>query len=278
MEDKGGWLSRAGVSAVCLNLWEVVNSKEYSLAERDEAATELEKLAGEGDVHAQFLTGVLYRDGGLLIPDAEKARYRMEQAAKRELPQAQYALGKLLLSDDPDVHDSSEGIRWMKAAAQNGNDYAAYALGKEYLSGKHVVKNQDLAKEYLQQAAENENPWAQYLLGKLYLIGEGAGADNNAAYAWFQAAAEHGHTYAQFFLNWMEQQGQHGSPSLLLSATRLLHHMGNIFRDRAPFSPAPGGMQIDRKRLQKLKEKKVALGHRPDDHEEAQAMSGMTMG
>ena len=278
MEDQGGWLSRNGISQVCLDLWDRANDQSRSLENRDEAATELEKLAGEGDVYAQFLTGVLYRDGGLFIPDAEKARYWMEQAAKRELPQAQYALGKLLLSDDPDVHDPSEGIRWMKAAAQNGNDYAVYALGKEYLSGKHVVKNLDSAKEYLQQAAENENPWAQYLLGKLYLTGEGAGADNNAAYAWFQAAAKQGHTYSQFFVDRMEQQGQHGSPSLLLSATRLLHHMGNIFRDHAPSRPAPGGMQIDRKRLQQLREKKVALGHKPDDHEEAQAMGGMTMG
>ena len=278
MEDQGGWLSRAGISAVCLNLWEVVNSKEYSLAERDEAATELEQLAGEGDVHAQFLTGVLYRDGGLLIPDTKKARYWVEQAAKRELSQAQYALGKLLLSDDPDMHDPSEGIGWMKAAAQNGNDYAAYTLGKEYLSGKHVVKDLDSAKEYLQQAAENENPWAQYLLGKLYLIGEGAGADHNAAYEWFQAAAKQGHTYAQFFVDRMEQQGQHILPSLLLSATRLLHHMGNIFRERAPSIPAPGGMQIDRKRLQQLKEKRVALGHKPNDHEESQSQGSMTMG
>jgi len=276
MEDQGGWLSRAGISAVCLNLWEVVNSKEYSLAERDEAATELEQLAGEGDVHAQFLTGVLYRDGGLLIPDAEKARYWMEQAAKSELSQTQYALGKLLLSDDPDVHDPSEGIRWMKAAAQNENDYAAYTLGKEYLSGKHVVKDLDSAKEYLQQAAENENPWAQYLLGKLYLIGEGE--DQSTAYAWFQAAANQGHTYAQFFVDRMEQQGQHILPSLLLSSTRLLHHMGNIFRERAPSSPALGGMQIDRKRLQQLREKKAALGRKPNDHEEIQSQGSMTMG
>ena len=278
MEDQGGWLSRNGISQVCLDLWDRANDQSCSLENRDEAATELEKLAGEGDVHAQFLTGVLYRDGGLFIPDAEKARYWMEQAAKRELPQAQYALGKLLLSDDPDVHEPMEGIRWMKTAAKNGNDYAAYALGKEYLIGKHVVKNLDSAKEYLQQAAENENPWAQYLLGKLYLTEEGVGADNNAAYAWFQAAAEQGHTYAQFFVDRMEQQGQHVLPSLLLSATRLLHHMGNLFRDRASSNPVLGGMQIDRKRLQQLREKKAALGHKPNDHEESQSQGSMTMG
>ena len=274
MEDQGGWLSRNGISQVCLDLWDRANDQSCSLEDRDEAAIGLEQLAGEGDVHAQFLTGVLYRDGGLLIPDTEQARYWFEQAAKHELPQTEYALGKLLLSDDPDVYDPTEGIRWMKAAAQNGNDYAVYALGKEYLTGKHVVKNQDLAKEYLQQAAENENPWAQYLLGKLYLTGE----DQSTAYAWFQAAAKQGHTYAQFFVDRMEQQGQHILPSLLLSATRLLHHMGNIFRERAPSSPTPGGMQIDRKRLRQLREKKVALGQKPNDHEESQSQCSMTMG
>ena len=54
--------------------------------------------------------------------------------------------------------------------------------------------------------------------------------------------------------------------SVLLSATRLLYHMGNIFRDNAP-APAANGIQIDRKRLAQLRQKRVALGHKPDDHE-----------
>ena len=45
--------------------------------------------------------GQLYRDGPLLIPDIQKAKHWLTQAAKRNLPEAQYALGKLLLSDDP---------------------------------------------------------------------------------------------------------------------------------------------------------------------------------
>ena len=130
----------------------------------------------------------------------------------------------------------------------------------------------------MHQAAQADNPWAQYLMGKLYLMGEGVEQDEDTAYEWFQAAAEQGHTYAQFFADRMEQQGQLVSPSLLLSATRLLHHMGNIFRDNAPATPTSGGMQIDRKRLQKLRAKKIALGHKPDDHEEEQTMDGMTMG
>ena len=40
----------------------------------------------------------------------------------------------------------------------------------------------------------------------------------------------------------------------------------HIFRDNAP-APAANGVQIDRKRLAQLRQKRVALGHKPDDHE-----------
>lgn len=58
---------------------------------------------------------------------------------------------------------------------------------------------------------------------------------------------------------------------ILLSTTRLLHHMGNIFRDNAPRPAAPTGVQIDHKRLQRLREKKMAMGHKWNDHEEQQS-------
>ena len=81
--------------------------------------------------------------------------------------------------------------------------------------------------------------------------------------------------YAQFFKERMEQ-GPPGPPSLMLSATQLLHHMGNIFRDNVPEDSTSTGLHIDHKRLQALQEKRIALGHRPDDHVE-QTMGGMTM-
>ena len=274
MEDYGDWVDERMLTWTCRELWRIVENEAFPLEERDEATERLELLAKMGDPYAQTFLGQLYRDGGLLIPDAEKARHWLEQAAERELPQAQYALGKLLLSDDPDVHDPSEGIRWLNAAAQNGNDYAAYALGKEYLGGEHVLKNANTAAEYLHQAAEAQNPWAQYLLGKLYLMGEGVGQDQDIAYGWFQAAAIQGHTYAQFFKERMEQSPP-GPPSLMLSATQLLHHMGNIFRDNVPEDSTNTGLHIDHKRLQALQDKRIALGHRPDDHVEEQNMGGM---
>lgn len=54
----------------------------------------------------------------------------------------------------------------------------------------------------------------------------------------------------------------------MLAATRLLHHMGQVFQERTPTPSVPNDIQIDRKRLQQIQEKKIAMGHRPDDHEE----------
>lgn len=54
--------------------------------------------------------------------------------------------------------------------------------------------------------------------------------------------------------------------------------MSRIFEEYS--LPQPGvGLHIDRKRRQQIREKKVALGHKPDDHEEEpiKTWGGMTM-
>ncbi len=265
MQDDGERISTYDMSYECQDLQSVANDDRFPLEERDEAAEQLEQLAEDGDAYAQYIIGTAYRNGGLLIPDTVKAQKLLERAAEQDLDAAQYALGKLYLSDDADIHDSAKGIYWLKRSADNGNDFAAYRLGKEYLSDKNVPKDASTAAEYLRQAANNGNAYAQYLLGKLTLMGEGVPKDMDAAYEWFAAARDNGHTYAEFFMKRMER-GEQEPPSVLLSATRLLYHMGNIFRDNAP-APAATGVQIDRKRLAQLRQKRVALGHKPDDHE-----------
>ena len=265
MQDDGEQISAYDMSYACQDLQGVANDESFPLEERDEAAEQLEQLAEDGDAYAQYIIGTAYRDGGLLIPDTAKAQKFLECAAEQDLDVAQYALGKLYLSDDADVHDPAKGIYWLKRSADSGNDFAAYRLGKEYLSGKNVPKDASTAAEYLRRAANDGNAYAQYLLGKLTLMGEGVPKNMDAAYEWFAAARDNGHAYAEFFMKRMER-GEQEPPSVLLSATRLLYHMGNIFRDNTP-APAANGVQIDRKRLAQMRQKRVALGHKPDDHE-----------
>ena len=276
MEEQGEWVENWEVSYDCLRLRARIEDSKLPLDQRDEAVEDLERLAEYGDVHAQYFLGLLYRDGGLLLPDAEQAAYWLELAAKRNLPAAQYALGKLYLSDDPEEHDVDDGLRWLESAARSGNSDAAYRLGKEYLTGKFVQKDAVKAAEYLRYAADQNHPWTNYLLGKLYLTGNGVPKDEEAAWNCFRMANAYGHPNAQYIL---ERQDQWHQPQLLMTVSRLLYHMSNIFRDNAPTASAQPRLHIDRKRMQELQELRIALGHQPDDHEEEQTQtrSGMTM-
>ena len=253
-----------GESYDCWELRQIIRDDTLSLTDRDRAAEELEQLAGRGDPHAQYLLGQLYRDGPLLIPDSQKAKHWLTQAAKQGLPEAQYALGKLFLSDDWEVRDLDEGIRWLKQAAENGSHFAAYHLGKEYLEGNAVNKDTSRAADWFTKSAEAGNQYAQYMLGKLCLTGQGLPRDQAQAMMWFSRSAVQGNQHAQFFL---EQRNNLHQPSVMLAVTRLLYHMSRIFEDHA--LPRSGtGLHIDRKSRQKLMEKRIAMGHKPDDHEE----------
>lgn len=158
-----------------------------------------------------------------------------------------------------------EAVRWLDKAAEHGNQFAQYRLGKLYLTGEPVTKNVAKALEHLTAAAGQENPFAQYALGKLYLLGRDVEQNPEQARDWLTRSAAQGNEYAQFFLDRFDQ---FRDPSVMLAATKLLHHMGKIFRDNSVPPHNPAGIRIDSKRRRRLMEKRMAMGHKADDHEE----------
>ena len=60
------------------------------------------------------------------------------------------------------------------------------------------------------------------------------------------------------------------SEYLLNSTVRLFHQMGQIFRDNAAPPSNPMGIRVDSKRRKKLMQKRLAMGHKQDDHEQVQ--------
>ena len=244
-----------------------VQDEYSSLAERDDAVESMRELAENGDIHAQYFMGELYRDGPLLPPDWVMARYWFDKAAKQGYVAAQYALGKLYLSDDASVHDPELGIQWLEYAAYNGNHDASYRLGKEYLKGEVVRKDTRKAMDHIYTSAQAGNPHAQYLLGKLLLQGKVIDQDKEESIQWLTRAAEQGHSYARCFL---ERQSASTAPEVFLAVTRLLHHMANIFQNNSLPQSGTGLTHIDRKRRQELREKRLVHGHKEDDHEEQQ--------
>ena len=62
-------------------------------------------------------------------------------------------------------------------------------------------------------------------------------------------------------------------PGLILNSTAsLLYHMGRIFQEQRPQPVAGIQAAVDSKLRRKIREKKIAMGHKPDDHGEEQRM------
>lgn len=269
------------LAATPQNLWQLVMAyqeakavlydKDASWAEKEKAVHTLEWLWDEG----LTVAAKCYRDALGVIPDEEQAEVWFRSSAQAGNDNSQYALGKLL----QEQRRITEAVEWYGQASAQGNQYADYRLGKLYLMGKEVPKDAEKAVRHLTASAEAGNQYAQYALGKLYLMGQEVEQDREAALYWFTRSADQGNEYAQFFLDRWDAMGQ---PSVMLSVTRLLRRIAQTFRE-APLPHDATTMQphIDRKRLGQLREKKLAMGHKADDHEEqAQTwggMSGMTM-
>ena len=265
------WSSHWQMAEAYQNAKEILSVYENTEAEKAEQVRLLEQLWGAGFTVAAHLLGKCWRDGMGVLPDDEQAELWFRRAAEAGHDFSQYALGKLLQRKKR----MEEAVSWYEKAAEQGNTWAAYRLGKLYLEGKDVPKDTAKAVEYLSDAAQEGNQYAQYALGKLYLTGEDVTQDREQAYSWFWESASQGNEYAQFFL---DHFNDNRSPNVLLSATKLLHHMGRIFQDNSIPPCPPGSQRADRKLRQKIRQKKIAMGHKPDDHEEEQNVGDMTMG
>ena len=234
----------------------------YALdAEHAEAVKALEQLWEEGYTVAAHQLGKFYRDDLSTLRDHEKAEQWFRHSAEAGNDFSEYALGKLLLTQKRTV----EAMGWLSKAADHGNQFARYRLGKIYLADESVPKDVAKALVYLTASADQGNQFAQYTLGKLYLLGRDVPLDREQAREWLIRAAAQGNEYARFFLDRFDQ---FRDPSVMLAATKLLHHMSRIFQSNSVPPSNPAGIRIDSKRRRRLMEKRMAMGHKADDHEE----------
>jgi len=209
----------------------------------------------------------LYLAGEDIPKDVAAAVRWLTRSADLGNKYAQYMLAKLYLSGEDILKNVSKAVELLAKSASRNNSFAQYQLGKLYLLGEDVPKDVEAAVKQLTASAEQGNQYAQYALGKLYLMGHDVPRDREAALKWLTASAAQGNIYAQFFLDRMDS---FRNPPVLLTATRLMHHLGNIFRDEQKRFGG-GVMQVDRKLRKKLARKKAAQGHAYDDHEPRQS-------
>ena len=65
------------------------------------------------------------------------------------------------------------------------------------------------------------------------------------------------------------------TPAVAGAVLNLLHHMGQVFRDNSPAPANPMGVRMDSKRRKKLQAKRLAMGHKMDDHENPEIQQTM---
>lgn len=266
-------------------------------------AVELFTLAAkQGNSFAAFALGKMYLSNDASLPRDEAAALNwITYASERGNQFAQCYLGKLLLKGADGIpQDTNAALRWLRASVDQGNVYAEYALAMAYLKGKIVPKDALKALELLRHASSQDhqfaqyqlgkmllqgeeapkdvaaavhwltvsamhgNQYAQYALGKLYLLGKDVEKDKASAAKWFQMAADQGNEYAQYFLKHMDDPVRQSPAAAVIT---LLHSLANIFREQSQFPTSGIVVAVDRKLLRKIKAKKIAQGHKADDHE-----------
>ena len=234
--------------------------------EKAMALVTLRRLWEESYTIAAHQLGKAYRDGLGSPVDREAAAEWFQKSAEAENDCSAYALGKLLLEQGK----FSQAQIWLQKAATQNNQYAQYRLGKLLLIGADdIPKDVDAAIRHLKESAVQGNQFAQYTLGKLYLLGQEVKADHEEALRYLSQAVAQGNTYAQYFI---DHKNDFNGVSVGTTVLRMLHQMSRIFRENAAQPAIYAGMQIDKKRRRRLQEKRMAMGHKADDHED----SGLT--
>ena len=244
----------------------VLNDADADPGEKAMALVTLRRLWEDGYTIAAHQLGKAYRDGLGSPIGRETAAEWFQKSAEAGNDCSAYALGKLLLEQGK----FSQAQSWLQKAATQKNQYAQYRLGKLLLIGADdVSKDVDAAIRHLKDSAAQGNQFAQYTLGKLYLLGQEVKADHEEALHYLSQAAVQGNTYAQYFI---DHQNDFAGASVGTAVLRMLHQMSRIFRENAAQPAIYAGMQIDKKRRRRLQEKRMAMGHKADDHED----SGLT--
>ena len=220
--------------------------------------------------YAAYELGKLYRDGLGGEADEDRAARYFRQAflgfqflADRSLDdKLQYRIGWMLLHGVGTERDEAAALPWLEKAAAAGNQTAKYQLGKLLLTGADGgPRDTGRALELLTQCAEAGDQYAQYTLGKAYLLGQDIPQDQEQAVRWLKLSAEQGNQYAKFFLDRVYS-------SLFSSTASLLYHLGRIFQEQHQRPVAGIQAAVDSKLKRKIREKKIAMDHKPDDHEE----------
>ena len=151
--------------------------------------------AEQGDVHAQFILGMMYYRGAGVTQNYTEAVKWLKSAAKQGHAEAQYQLGQMYEHGEGVEKDYAKSFEWYQRAAKKGFAEAQYKLGQMYEQGKGVEEDYTESFEWYQRAAKQGHAEAQRALGLMYKHGKGVEPNYSEAYKWLTLAATNGLDY-----------------------------------------------------------------------------------
>lgn len=205
---------------------------------------------------AYFILGREYYVGEHLEKNFSKAIYYFNKCEDNE-----YAFYRLYKIYD-ELGNLNLSLDYLKRACDKNYDPALVKMAQYMLSGDKIPKNINKAVEYLKIAEMHNNQFAQYMLGRLFLFGNDIKGDRELAVKYLTKSAMQGNEYAKYLLEHMDD---YHNQSLSLLTSRFFHHVSQIFNKQMPVNTNPLN-GVDRKLKSKIMKKKMAMGHKHDDH------------
>lgn len=205
----------------------------------------------------------------------------------------EYQMAKMCLNTNSESYDVVLGIKYLKESADLGYEFAIYKLGKFYLDGEYVKKDLHKAEELLTKASDINNCYAQYRLAKLYLDNNSNLFDSVKGLDYLLKSASNGYKYALYQLGkiyyngvFVEKDINKAIQYLMAaaekdceSAEKLLEYINNNSKEWQSYTAILAVLNdlsklfkkefdnkykltphADRKTLQKINEKKQAMG------------------
>lgn len=142
--------------------------------------------AQNGNIEAQYRTGVCFQNGLGVFSNANKAVYWYKKAAESCNSVRKYYLATTyhwLLPKD--FHDYNKAYKLYQEAFEEGVAEAADNIGEMYTYGIGVEKNDNIAVEWYNKGASAGSAWSMYHLYRAYMNGQGIEEDVDKARQWF---------------------------------------------------------------------------------------------
>lgn len=180
---------------------------------------ELEDLAEQGDIRAQFKLGKAFAEGKYVPQDLTRAFELLSSAADEGHNKARYLAGMMILNGEASYNGNSEedvelALAYLTFSAEEGHIESQFHLSMMHFSGVGMDEEDNVGGFYwMKQAADRGHAEAQYHLGSMLFKGGSLNQNKTWAADYYRKSARQGFAKGQEALGLALLSGLHSDGS-----------------------------------------------------------------